>query len=83
MMNMESMETPRTRREFERSFFLAEEQLRNDKMRFTSNVKRSVQSLRMVRKLPNNRIDFLSVDESARLHVNMTANFMDRLKHMF
>ncbi|WJM05900.1 AVAST type 1 anti-phage system protein Avs1c [Paenibacillus amylolyticus] len=73
-MNFEQMETPRNRREFERNFFIAAELLRNDKMRFTPNVDKSIDGLRKVRLLPNNRIDFLSVDEVARLHVNMMAN---------
>lgn len=71
---MKSMVTPKTRQEFERNFHLAAEQLRNGKIVFASGMK-SVDSLRKVRMLPNRRIDFLSVDEMARLHVNMTANF--------
>ncbi len=74
-MNFEPMETPRNRREFERNFFIAAEQLHNNKIHFSSKVKRSIDGLRKVRMLPNNRIDFLSVDEAARLHVNTMANF--------
>jgi uncharacterized protein YecA (UPF0149 family) len=33
------------------------------------------QGLQKVRKLPNGRIDFLSVNESARLHANMQNQF--------
>ncbi|MBL0386378.1 hypothetical protein JJB07_06940 [Tumebacillus sp. ITR2] len=77
-MNIAPMETPRNRREFERRFFLTAEQIHNNKMDFSAGVKRSIAGLRKVRFLPNNRIDFLSVDETARLHVNMMANFHDR-----
>jgi hypothetical protein len=73
-MNMKSMVTPRTRYEFERNFHLVAEQLRNRQIVFASGMK-SADSLRKVRMLPNRRIDFLSVDEAARLHANMTANF--------
>jgi hypothetical protein len=34
-----------------------------------------LEGLARVRYLPNGRIDFLSVDESARLQANMTAQF--------
>lgn len=74
-MNIEQMGIPENRQEFERNFFIAAELLRNGKTHFSSKVKRSVDGLRKVRVLPNNRIDFLSVDEAARLHVNSTANF--------
>jgi hypothetical protein len=35
----------------------------------------STESLYRIRPLPNGRIDFLSVDELARLQANMTAQF--------
>lgn len=73
-MNIKSMDTPKTRREFERNFHIAAEQFREGKMNLV-NVRRIAEGLLKVRKLPNNRIDFLSVDETARLHVNMASNF--------
>ncbi|WP_322922256.1 AVAST type 1 anti-phage system protein Avs1c [Paenibacillus campi] len=73
-MNIEQMNTPRNRSEFERNFFIAQESFRDHKVHFSTNVSKSIDGLRKVRTLPNNRIDFLSVDESARLYVNTIAN---------
>lgn len=70
------MNTPKTRAEFERNFNIMNEMMINDKIRFASGLHRAVNSLMKVRVLPNGRIDFLSVDESARLQVNMMANMM-------
>lgn len=71
---MKPMNTPMTRQQFERNFNLAAEQIKNGKIHFFKGMK-SMDSLRKVRMLPNKRIDFLSIDELARSHVNMTANF--------
>lgn len=46
------------------------EQLRLGKMHFAQGL-RVPDSLLKVRKLPNGRIDLLSIDESARLQANM------------
>jgi hypothetical protein len=74
-MKMTSMKTPRTRREFERNFHFFEEQMRRQKMHFNANTIHTMDSLQNVKPLPNKRIDFLTVNESARLHVNTVANF--------
>ncbi|AMQ04989.1 AVAST type 1 anti-phage system protein Avs1c [Sporosarcina psychrophila] len=77
-MNIQPMDTPKTRQEFERNFHLAAEQFIEGKT-IVGNVPRLAEGLLKVRKLPNNRIDFLSVDETARLHVNMVSNFHDSI----
>ena len=78
-MNIKPMDTPKTRQDFERNFYIAAEQLIQGKT-FFGSVPRAVDGLLKVRKLPNNRIDFLSVDESARLHVNTVSNFLNKLE---
>ena len=70
----ENMQTPSTRAEFERRFYLLRERIRQGK--FFVNQGISLGFLK-VRQLPNGRIDFLSVNESARLQANMIAQFED------
>lgn len=65
-----SMSPPSTRAEFEERMNVLREQLRLGKMHFAQGL-RGPDSLLKVRKLPNGRIDLLSIDESARLHANM------------
>lgn len=72
---MTPMNTPTSRREFERNFHITFELLREGKMKFSEGLDGTIDSLLRVRYLPNGRIDFLSVNEMARLHVNTTANF--------
>lgn len=67
------MNRPTTRAEFERKFHLLSEMLRNERVAFGPGVMSSVESLTAVRTLPNGRIDFLSVDEFARVTVNTMA----------
>lgn len=74
---MKSMNTPRTRAEFERNFNLLHRQIVDGK--FHVPVGYPLDSIARVRFLPNGRIDFLSVDESARLNANMMANMSDGL----
>lgn len=80
---MERMETPNTRSEFEYRFHLLKEMIEQE--RFHVNQSISLEGLRKIRYLPNGRIDFLSVDEQARLTANMmvqmqNVNFQDILK---
>jgi hypothetical protein len=81
---MKSMNTPCTRAEFERNFHLLRRQIEDGRLHFSKQVKHSIEGLMKVRYLPNGRIDFLSVDESARLQANMTAQFdeeaLDQIK---
>jgi hypothetical protein len=69
------MNTPRTRAEFERNFHLLH---RKDK-EGGFHVPAEFKSLNRVRLLPNGRLDFLSVDEFARLEANTMANLSDGL----
>lgn len=66
--NIQTMETPTTRAEFELRFHHLREALRSDKLRFPPSMGESLLRLRL---LPNRRLDFLSVDEMARLQANM------------
>lgn len=68
--NFNRMSTPTTRADFEDRMNVLREQLRLGKMRFARGL-RGPDSLLKVRKLPNGRIDLLSIDESARLQANM------------
>lgn len=68
-MNIEQMDTPMTRAEFEHRFNLLENICKNGKMHISRDF--SMESLMKVRRLPNGRLDFLSVDELARLNANM------------
>jgi hypothetical protein len=76
------MKTPQTRAEFERRLHLLREQLQQGRMFFSANVVRSLDGLQRVRKLPNGRIDFLSVDESTRLQANMTVQFQEKFSDL-
>jgi hypothetical protein len=60
------MDTPKTRAEFEFRFHHLQENLKSG-MQFPSN---AVESLFRLKLLPNGRLDFLSVDELARVQVN-------------
>lgn len=69
---METMQTPTTRAEFERRFHLLQETMRQRKILFPPGVTSGIEKVRL---LPNGRIDFLSVNESARLLANMMNQF--------
>ncbi|MEY8199557.1 MAG: AVAST type 1 anti-phage system protein Avs1c [Colwellia sp.] len=66
------METPATRSEFEHRFHLLENSMKNGKMHVAQHI--SMEGMLKVRRLPNGRLDFLSVNESARLQANMMFN---------
>lgn len=69
-MSIGIMKTPKTREEFEYGFHLLSDSLNNNKMQFSPQAMSGVEGLKKLRYLPNGRIDFLSVDESARLMAN-------------
>lgn len=71
------MNTPRTRAEFERAFYLLQRHIADGK--FHVPIDYRLDSIARVRFLPNGRIDFLSIDESARLNANTIANMSDGL----
>lgn len=73
---METMQTPMTRAEFEHRFHLLRERIQHGEMHFAdTNMTLGIQKIRY---LPNGRIDFLSVNESARLQANMMLQFQNR-----
>lgn len=68
------MQAPNTRAEFERNFHLLHRKLELQQISSASHLMHTLEGLEHVRRLPNGRVDFLSVDESARLQANMMAN---------
>ena len=84
-MNFSSMKRPQSRAEFERNFDLLHKQIGDGKFHVPRGF--VVDSLERVRSLPNGRLDFLSVDENARLQANTVAQFneeffMEKLKEV-
>lgn len=78
-MKIEVMKSiPRTRSEFERNFHILVERMREGKINFASHLERTVGGLMRVRYLPNGRINFLTVDELARLTANMVAEMGEK-----
>lgn len=74
-MKIETMRNvPLTRSEFERNIYFVVERLKN---RLDHIHTAQGDSLLKIRKLPNKRIDFLTVNESARLHANHIASMMN------
>lgn len=69
------MQTPTTRAEFEYRFHLLKDKMENGKFHVHRGI--SLESLRKIRFLPNGRIDFLSVDEQARVMVNTMAQMQN------
>jgi hypothetical protein len=76
---MQTMDTPETRAEFELRFHHLYEAFKQGKMHIPSSMGESLLRLRY---LPNGRLDFLSVDEMARLQANTTFQFSN-FKDMF
>ena len=65
------MTPPQTRAEFEGRFHHMAQIMKDGKMHISSHIADSIgESMLAVRLLPNGRIDFLSVDETARLQAN-------------
>ncbi|HHF2953602.1 TPA: AVAST type 1 anti-phage system protein Avs1c [Vibrio diabolicus] len=67
-MNFGTYETPETRSEFEERFHYMHSIMKQGKLHVSAHV--SMEGILKVRKLPNGRIDFLSVNEQARLNAN-------------
>ncbi len=74
---MTSMKTPQTRAEFEHGFHLLSRQIKDEKFHLAQGLTHALDGLARVRFLPNGRIDFLSVNESARLLANTQNQFDD------
>ncbi|MFA0178072.1 AVAST type 1 anti-phage system protein Avs1c [Vibrio lentus] len=68
-MNFEAYDTPDTRSEFELRFHYLHNIIKQGKFHVNADI--SMDGILKVRKLPNGRIDFLSVNEQARLNANM------------
>ena len=66
------MQPPTTRAEFERRFHLLRELIRQGRFHVPQGMALGIEKIRI---LPNGRIDFLSVNESARLQANMMTQF--------
>ncbi len=68
-MNFEAYDTPDTRSEFELRFHYLHNIIKQGKFHVNADI--PIEGILKVRKLPNGRIDFLSVNEQARLNANM------------
>jgi hypothetical protein len=74
-MKFESMKSvPMNREEFERNFNILKESMIQGTFHIASHLSRSIQGITNVRLLPNGRIDFTTVDETARSMANMISN---------
>lgn len=73
-MNINAMNIPHTREEFEYRMNLLEVAVREGKMKFASQCMGVVDSLIKVRRMDNGRLDLLTVDEAVRLQANMMSN---------
>lgn len=73
---IEPMKTPMTRAEFERRFHFLREQICQGKFHIAQGMALGIEEIRY---LPNGRIDFLSVNELARLQANMMTQFQSQV----
>jgi hypothetical protein len=73
-MATKRMYSPSSRAELERNIFLLGEKMRAGKIHFARHMSHTMDGLRRLRKLPNGRVDLLSLDEMTRLNANMMAN---------
>lgn len=74
-MSMQFFKPPSSRAKFERNLHLLAEAMRQGKFHIARGLSHSIDGIRRVRRLPNRRIDLLTVDESTRLTANMMAEF--------
>lgn len=72
-MRIKPMDIPNTRREFERRCHITQEAIKSRKAVFSEQNSMTIESLTKIKSLPNTRIDLLTIDESARLYMNMMA----------
>ncbi|EJL6843980.1 hypothetical protein NMS89_002043 [Vibrio cholerae] len=82
MEKIDPMETPSTREEFELRFHHLVHGVESGR----TNLGPTIESLMSLRKLPNGRLDFLSVNETARLNANSIYHFQkmfERNQDMF
>ncbi|EKT4500647.1 AVAST type 1 anti-phage system protein Avs1c [Flavobacterium psychrophilum] len=67
------MKTPKNRKEFEKHLYILAESIERGTFHISSGF-RTTKGLMNVKKSPNKRIDFKTVDESARLLANSITN---------
>lgn len=80
-MNFKPMQSvPKSRSEFERNVNIFTHLLEDGKVKMVQNTgtEQLIPSLTKLRVLPNERVNFLTIDESARLTINSYANFQDK-----
>ncbi|MBA4317624.1 MAG: hypothetical protein C0412_04410 [Flavobacterium sp.] len=78
---MEMMKRPKTREEFERNFHLLTAEIKSGRFQI---LRKQGKDLAKITFLPNGRINFLSVNESARLAANTSSHFnSERMKNLF
>lgn len=65
---------PNSRNELERNMFVLAEVIKDGRLHIASHLTNSTEELARVRRLPNRRIDLLSISEMARLYANMMAS---------
>jgi hypothetical protein len=65
---------PTSREEMERNMFVLAEVIKDGRLGIPSHLSHLVEELTRVRRLPNRRIDLLSISEMARLQANMMAD---------
>lgn len=74
-MKIENMKSvPKNREEFERNFNILEESNLQGNVNIANHLTREIQGITNVRLLPNGRIDFTTVNETARSIANMISN---------
>lgn len=67
------MKTPKNRKEFEKHLYILAESIERGRFHISSGF-RTTKGLLNVKKIPNKRINFKTVDESARLLANSITN---------
>lgn len=74
------MKTPKNRKEFEKHLYILAESIEKGTFHISSGF-RSAKGLMNVKKSPNKRIDFKTVDESVRLLANTITNMKQMKKN--
>ncbi|MNF01501.1 hypothetical protein D3C80_2004980 [compost metagenome] len=74
---IEAMKTPETRAEFEHRFNLLHNSIDQGRYSFPRDC---VDGLMALRRLPNGRLDILSVNQDVRMQMNMMVQFADVMK---
>jgi hypothetical protein len=79
-MKIEPMQNvPTSREELERNLFLLGEKIKDGKFIVGPTLSHTIDGLQRLRKLPNGRVDLLTLDEMTRLNANMIANWEQQI----